>query len=63
MHDLRFNSSRLYSNEEHIENYCFPLFTDFITGYRALSCMITSPDTTQSKPDRTTVHPDARPTY
>jgi hypothetical protein len=32
MHDLLFNSSRLYSNGEDIQNYCFPLFTDFITG-------------------------------
>jgi len=26
------NSSRLYSNKRDIQNYCFPMFTDFITG-------------------------------
>ena len=31
-HDLLCNSSRLYSNKDDIQNYCFPMFTDFITG-------------------------------
>jgi len=26
------NSTRLYSNEPLIQNYCLPMFTDFITG-------------------------------